>query len=189
MTRWADRPVQETGSASDVTVCTMEAERTAWLEGMARRVLDAQLAEGVRMDTKARELLGFIGIILALLAAVVSQSGSVPGYWGAVFYAAAIIAVTLLIGAGIYVVRKLVLQPPPFHDIGPATVAEYQSASAATKLEQAQARAIYDFSAAAKENTKLIDSAHAYLSAAYGAFALGLTAAATSIIALVFSLV
>lgn len=127
------------GSASNASVCEMETERIAWLEGMARRVLDAQLAEGVRMDTKARELLGFVGIILALLAAVASQSGPIAGFLGGVFYASAIIAVALLIWAGVYVVRELVLQPPPFHDIGPATVAEYQRAPAVTKLEEAQA--------------------------------------------------
>lgn len=49
----------------------MNPKTTAWLEGAARRVVDGQLAEGIRMDTKARELLGFVGIILALLVSLV----------------------------------------------------------------------------------------------------------------------
>jgi hypothetical protein len=78
----------------------MNPETTAWLEGTARRVVDAQLSEGARMDTKARELLGFVGIILGLLATAASQSGSVAGVFGGTFYVTAIVAVASLIWAG-----------------------------------------------------------------------------------------
>jgi len=140
------------------------------------------------MDTKARELLGFIGIILGLLAASASQSG-VAGVTGGVFYTTSIIAVVSLISAGVRVVRELVLQPPAFHDIGPTTVVGYQNDQglATMRVEEVQARAFYDLSDAAQQNAELIEVAHTQLSAAYGLFAVGLVAAASAIIALVAS--
>ena len=169
----------------------MNPETTAWLEGTARRVIDAQLTEGARMDTKARELLGFVGIILGLLATAASQSGSVAGVFGAIFYFAAIVAVASLIWAGVHVVQELVLQPPAFHDIGPTAIMGYRRdpALATMKPEEIQAQAFYDLSDAAQENAKLIERAHEHLSAAYGVFAVGLVAAAIAIVALVLSLI
>lgn len=103
----------------------MNPETITWLETTARRVVDGQLTEGARLDTKARELLGFVGIILGLLAAV-SQSGPVGGVSGGLFYATMIIAVGALIWAGVHVVQELVLSPPRFHDIGPTALAAFR---------------------------------------------------------------
>ena len=53
------------------------------------------------------------------------------------------------------------------------------------RVEEIQAQAFYDLSDAAGQNAKLVEAAHAHLSAGYGVFAVGLVAAATAIVALV----
>ncbi|MGN6276529.1 MAG: hypothetical protein ACTHNP_11475 [Solirubrobacterales bacterium] len=143
------------------------------------------------MDTKARELLGFVGIILGLLATATSQSGPVAGFWGGVFYTTAVIAVAALLGAGIHLMREMVLSPPKFHDIGSDSIALYRDDPVVTtaELEEIQMWAFYDLAAAAEENSDLLGTAHNQLSAGYGLFAVGLASAAIAIVALIISFI
>jgi len=168
----------------------VDAQVTEWLEGNARRVVDAQLSEAARIDAKARELLGFIGIVLALLGAAASQSGSVGGACGVLYYGAAIGAAALLIWAGLRAVQEIV-EPLPFSDIGPSAIDEYRQdpALAAMQLEEVRARAFNDLSEAAQENVSLIIEAQERLAAAYGIFAVALGASGVAVVALVLSLV
>jgi hypothetical protein len=161
-----------------------------WLEGNARRVVDAQLSEAARIDAKARELLGFIGIVLALLGAAASQSGSVGGACGLLYYGAAAGAAALLIWAGLRAVQEIV-EPLAFSDIGPTAIDEYRQdpALATMQLEEVRARAFTDLSKAAGENVSLIVEAQERLAAAYGIFAVALGASGVAVVALVLSLV
>lgn len=168
----------------------MDAQITEWLEGNARRVVDSQLGEAARIDAKARELLGFIGIVLALLGATASQSGPVGGVWGGFYYAASVGAAALLIGAGLRAVQEVV-EPPPFSDIGATAVDEYRNDPmlATMQLEEIQARAFNDLSEAAGQNAALIVGAQERLAAAYGVFAVALGFSGIAIVSLVVSLV
>jgi hypothetical protein len=168
----------------------VDSQVTEWLEGNVRRVVDAQLSEASRIDAKARELLGFIGIVLALLGAAASQSGSVCGVCGAFYYCAAAGAAVLLIWAGLRAVQQIV-EPLPFSDIGPSAIEEYRQdpAMAAMQVEEVRARAFNDLSEASQGNVALLDESHERLAAAYGVFAAALGASGVAVVALVLSLV
>ncbi|HVX32160.1 MAG TPA: hypothetical protein VHA80_03385 [Solirubrobacterales bacterium] len=77
----------------------MEPATTAWLEETARRVVDAQLGEAARINSRARELVGFVGILLGLLATAASQSGGADGVAGGLFRVLVIVAVAARCGA------------------------------------------------------------------------------------------
>jgi hypothetical protein len=164
---------------------------TDWFESNARRVVDAQLAEAARIDAKARELLGFIGIVLALLGAAASQSGSVEGVFGGIYYGTAVSAVLLLVWAGYRAVQEVAGQPSDFSDIGVTALQEYREdpALAAMEVEELRGRAFKALSRAAQENVSVIVEAQERLAAVYGAFAVALAASGLAIVALVLSLV
>lgn len=142
------------------------------------------------MDAKARELLGFIGVVLALLAATASQSGPVAGVGGAVFYAAAILAAALLVWAGVRSVAQIT-EPSSFRDIGATVIGDYRDDPAVPdrEPEELRAQAFYHLVDDAQINSQLLENTHDRLSAAYGTFATALGAAGIAVIALVGSLV
>lgn len=178
-------------SGSPLTCQPVDPATTAWLEGMARRSVGAQLAEGARMDSRARELVGFVGIVLGLLATAASQSGAANGLWGGLFRFFAIVAVAALLYAALHVMQKLVLRRAQFRDIGPGAIAGYlrDPELVEMELEEIQARAVYDLSAAAELNAELIAQAREDFAAGYGYFAVGLAAAALAIVALILALI
>lgn len=169
----------------------MNSQVTDWLESNARRVVDAQLAEAARIDAKARELLGFIGIVLALLGAAASQSGSVDGVLGWIYYGSAAGAAILLIWAGYRAVQEVAGEPPDFSDIGVVALKEYREdpALAAMEVDELRGRAFKALSRAAEANVSVIGKAQERLAAVYGAFAVALAASGLAIVALVLSLV
>jgi hypothetical protein len=162
----------------------------AWLEPTARRVVDRQLGEAARINSKARELVGFIGLVLGLLATAASQSGGARGLWGGLFRGFAIVAVGALLSSAIHVVRRLVLQRPEFRDIGAAALRSYlyDPDLPTMGIEEIQARASYDLTVAAETNAPLIEEAHAAFAADFGFFAIGLGTAGLAIVALILAL-
>lgn len=168
----------------------MHPQTTAWLERVALRVVDAQLAEITRLDTKTRELLGFIGVVLGLLGAAAAGGGSVSGMAGAVFYTASALADVLLVWAGIRAVAQII-RPADYHDLDARTIASYRRDPAfpSSSVQEAQNEAFLFLADAAAANSRLLDKAHARLSSAYVAFAAGLGAAGLAILALIVSLV
>lgn len=177
-------------SCGGATVIWVEPGTTTWLETTARRTLDAQLAEGARIDSRARELVGFVGIVLGLLATAASQSGAAGGIWGGLFRVFTIISVAALLAAGLQVMQKLVLRRPGFRDIGAGAISEYLGDPETTtmELEDLQARTAYDLSAAASQNAELLTAMREDFAAGYGYFAVGLAAAALAIVWLVLAL-
>ncbi|MFN8215092.1 MAG: hypothetical protein U0R71_00710 [Solirubrobacterales bacterium] len=169
----------------------MTSETTAWSEESARRVVAAQVAEAARINSKARELVGFVGIVLGLLAAAASQSGAAGGVWGGLFRFFAITSVAALLWAALHVVQRLVLQKPQLRDIGPEALDGYLNDPelARIDIEELRARAFYDLTAAATNNAPLLEEAHGDFAAGYGYFAVGLAAAALAVVALILALI
>jgi hypothetical protein len=153
--------------------------------------VSAQVAEATRINSRARELVGFVGIVLGLLAAAASQSSGADGLCGGLFRFFAIVAVAALLWAALHVVQRLVLQRPQLRDIGPAALESYLNdpAMATVDLEELQARAFYDLSEAAATNAQLVEQAHDDFAAGYGFFAIGLCGAALAIVALILALI
>lgn len=178
-------------SYGTVTFAQVKPGTTAWLEATARRTLDAQLAEGARMDSRARELVGFVGIVLGLLATAASQSGAAGGIWGGLFRVFAIISVAALLSAGLQVMQKLVLRRPEFRDIGASAMTDYlrDPELPTMELEELQARSTYDLSTAAAQNAELLVAMREDFAAGYGYFAVGLAAAALAIVWLILALI
>lgn len=184
-------PAQACGPPPPLASVRVDPGTTAWLEASARRVVDAQVAEVTRINSRARELVGFVGIILGLLATTASQSGGADGLAGGCFRVLAIVAVAALLWSATHVVQKIVLGRPELRDIGAGTLDSYLNDPALAELapEEVQARAFYDLTAAAADNAELVERTHADFAAGYGAFAIGLFAAGLAIVALVLALI
>lgn len=167
----------------------MDPETINLLEGKAQRLVDAQLEEVARIDSRARELLGFIGVVLALLAATVSQSGHVSGVWGGLFHVSVVIAVVLLLWAGLRSVEQVV-EPPDYRDIDAGTLRAYSEDPATADKQRAdvEGELFNELLAAAGHNAGLLERGHLRLAEAYGAFAAGLGCAIVAIMFLVVSL-
>lgn len=189
--RFSRAPVTDGPAAGAANFADMDPATTAWLEGNARRVVDAQLGEAARVNSRARELVGFVGIILGLLATAASQSAAADGVWGGLFRFLTIAAVAALLWSALHVLQKLVLARPQLRDIGAGALGSYRDdpALAGLEPEALQARAFYDLTAAAEANAPLIERAHDDFAAGYGYFAIGLFAAGLAIVALVLALI
>lgn len=169
----------------------MDPGTTAWLETTARRVVDAQLGEAARINSRARELVGFVGIILGLLATAASQSAPADGVLGGLFRVLVIVAVAALLCSALHVLQKLVLIRPRLRDVGAGALRSYLDDPALDGLsaEEVRARSYYDLTGAAEENAPLLEQAHEDFAAGYGYFAIGLVAGGFAIVALVLALI
>ena len=169
----------------------MDPGTTAWLEATARRVVDVQLGEAARINSRARELVGFVGIILGLLATAASQSGGADGVWGGLFRFLAIVAVAALLWSALHVLQKLVLTRPQLRDIGAGALRSYLDDPDLEGIgaEEIQARSCYDLTTAAEANAPLLEQDHEDFAAGYGYFAIGLFAAGFAIVALILALI
>lgn len=159
-----------------------------WLEQTARHVVDAQLAEAARLDTRARELLGFVGVVLALLAAAASRGGAVAGLEGALFYVGSLVSAVLLVWAGVSAAMRVVA-PGDYAAPGQAALAVLHDAPVApwVSLAQIQVDTFFDLLAAARRNARVLARGRSRLARAYLVFAMALGFAGLAVVAVVLS--
>lgn len=168
----------------------INAETASWLAETVRGVLRDQMEEAARLDSKARELIGFAGLVLALLAAAVTQAGGRTGLEAILFGTGAVLAVLLLGLAAGYAIFA-VAAPGDGQgyylklDAGSARQLLEDPETLASEPWVAQIREAFPLVDALEHNAGVLQRDRLRVSQAYGLFASGLGAAMVAILALI----
>jgi hypothetical protein len=168
----------------------INAETARWLADTVRSVLRDQLDEAARLDSKARELIGFSGLVLALLAAAIVRAGVLAGLEAILFGAGASLAVLLLgLAAGFAIFAVAAPGDGDDYylklDAGSARQLIDDPETLASEPWVSQVREAVPLVDALEHNAKVLEREQLRVSQAYVLFASGLGAAIIAILALV----